>query len=639
MHKEPFVYIMLISFNQEKDTLECLHSLRSLDYKNYRVILVDNGSVDSLSEKVYSDFKDIKLIKLNSNVGAAAGRNIGINYALKKGCEYIFFLDNDAVVEPSTLTELVKVAETDSKIVAVGAKTYYYDEPKKIWNFGGKICWLKGKFIDTQQGKFDNGQFDSGKEVDTFPIGFGIVRTDVIKKVGEIDERYFVYYEETDWHVRMKRVGHRIVVTPKAKIWHKASSALGMESPFFYYYRTRSRLLFMFKNAPKIYLPFFFLYFIYDFSYNTLLTLFLSERPNQLHAAVIGLFDFIRGRFGKRTLSDKLLNTPLYRTITIRFCDKIGNFLIKEASSIKFITKRLFKLRLKILVKLDWNLGDEIMVIPVYQAIKEKYPKSIINVEVKFSDLLVHNPYVDEINSEDRKYDRIINLKGENKTEKRIDYLSRKLKLNIKDKIPKIYIEESKRKNLYSSAVFSDNAIRKNLCSSMMKVAISTGAQWKSRQWGVNNFKKLAEYLIDKYDAQIIELGKNCQSIGLGLNLINKTSVSEAAIILKRCNLFIGNDSGLVHLALAIGASTIGLYGPLNPNNLIENKEIFYPVLSKIDCQSCWSDGRMKYPGVCPKGIPNCMEKIDFKTVITKVDKVLSDLNVTMKELQDIKDN
>ena len=227
-------------------------------------------------------------------------------------------------------------------------------------------------------------------------------------------------------------------------------------------------------------------------------------------------------------------------------------------------------MKVKILAEMDWNLGDEIMAIPVYKAIKNKFPHSVINVKVRFPELLRNNPYVDKINISMKGYDRVFNLRGENKIENRLDSLSKKLRIKIKDRVPKVYIKKYEIKGL--------RLYKYNLQESSLKIAVSTGigTYWKSKQWGIENFRKLAEYLIENYNSQVIELGKDCESIGLGINLINKTSIREAVLILKQCNLFIGNDSGLVHLALAIGTPAIGLFGPLKPYKLIENKEKFY---------------------------------------------------------------
>jgi len=295
------VIICVLTYNNCQDTLNCLRSLQSLAYDRNvcRTVVVDNGSTDMTALEVAKRYPDVEIIRKETNTGAAAGRNAGIAYALNGEWEYIFFIDNDALVEPGTLGELIRTAESDPKLAAVGAITYYAGDRTKVWNYGGRVDWCRGEFFGFEQGVVDRGQYDSVREVDSFPIGFGIVRTEVIRKVGILDERYFIYYEEADWHARMRKAGYRLAVTPRAKIYHKVSSAFGLESPAFYYFRTRNRLLFMWKNAPRLQLALFLFWFLYDVSCHTMLTLYLSGKPAQMRGALLGVRDFTRGRFGK----------------------------------------------------------------------------------------------------------------------------------------------------------------------------------------------------------------------------------------------------------------------------------------------------------------------------------------------------
>lgn len=412
MKSEPFVYIIILNFNQTAKTMECLDSLRKLEYRNFKVLLLDNSDIEDISDEIKKSYPEVTLIENGFNVGAAAGRNIGIRYVLNSGCDYIFFLDNDAIVDGLTLTELIKKAESDTKIAAVGSKTYYYDEPQKIWNFGSKIDWIQGKFFKTYQGQLDTGQLNKELEVDSFPIGFGIIRTDVIKRVGEIDEKYFIYYEETDWHIKMKKLGYKLVVTPKARIWHNASSSLGKESPIFYYYRTRNRLLFMYKNAPKIKFFLFCLYFLYDFTYNTLFTLYLSERIKEFRAALSGLIDFLRGRWGKKIMNDEYLSEPLYKRFLgkpIRYIRGIPlNILIWLMAIIlypwHFFRRSIFyHLRYKgnqiLIIYMAEGLGDSILFSAVLPAIRKKFNNAKINLLIfdRFIEYFQNNPYIDQL--------------------------------------------------------------------------------------------------------------------------------------------------------------------------------------------------------------------------------------------------
>lgn len=611
----PEVYILLLTYNQKSHTLECIKSLKKLDYSNYKIIVVDNGSSDGIADEIYKLYPEIILLRSKINLGCAAGRNLGIRYFLDHTtADFLFFLDNDTEVDNGLLKELVKVASETSADV-FGMKVYYKGEPDKFWFAGGgRINWPKGSFYDSGQGGIDNGQFDKAKEIDSIPGGFTFIKREVLDKVGGLDERYFIYYEDPDWCLRVRKAGFKMAFAPKAKVWHKASSSLGIESPAFYYYRTRNRLLFVRENASRIYFCSFCLYFLYDFTYNTLLTLYRSGKIEQARAAIIGVFDFLRGRSGKRELPPEILRKPLLKTLILKFTDALAETIVSAVREVALFFKRLLKLKIRILVKLDWNLGDEIMASTVYRSLKERYPNSIINAKVKYPDLLLGNHFVDGINERMNWYDKIIDLRSENRVENRQAHLERVLGFSIRDRKPRVYIGNDEE--LMSCITGIDNH--------KIKVAISTGANWNSRQWGAERFKKVAEHLTSKYDLQLIELGKDCESVGIGLNLVNKTTIREAAILLKHCSLFIGNDSGLVHLALAVCTPTVGLFGPLDPGNLVcaENQN-FISLKADIDCRFCWSRGLMLYPDCCPRGIPVCMAYISVANVITAAESLL----------------
>jgi len=306
--RQPYIVILILNHNQKIYTLSCLESLRKIKYANYSVLLVDNDSTDGSVDAVKEDFPEVKIIKSDENLGCAGGRNLGIDYFLNQtDADYLFFLDNDTVVDVGLLKELTSVVEMDPDIGIVSMKVYYLNQPNKFWFAGGaKINWLKGYFYNSGQDQFDSGQFDNNKKIDSVPGGFTFIKRKVIEKVGKLDERYFIYFEDPDWCLRAKRKGFKIAFAPKAKVWHDASSSLGMESPAFFYYRTRNRLLFMRKNASNFIFFIFCLYFLYDFTYKTLLTLYLSGKPKQLRASVIGVLDFLRGKFGKKILQGGL---------------------------------------------------------------------------------------------------------------------------------------------------------------------------------------------------------------------------------------------------------------------------------------------------------------------------------------------
>jgi hypothetical protein len=257
----PKVSIIILNWNGLEDTIECLESLKKITYPNYEVIVVDNGSEGNDVEVLREKFDDwVHLIGNDRNYGFAEGSNIGMRYALANlNPNYILLLNNDTVVDPDFLTELVKAAESDVKIGIVGPKTYSYGEPNKISYAGAKVDWWNVGAPAINE--IDVGQFDELREVD-YVLGFALlIKRIVIEKIGLLYLGYFAYFEETEWCVKCKKVGYKVVYVPSARLWHKLSSTVGKIDGFNLYYMTRNRFVFMKRNSNKLQFLQFFLYF------------------------------------------------------------------------------------------------------------------------------------------------------------------------------------------------------------------------------------------------------------------------------------------------------------------------------------------------------------------------------------------
>lgn len=300
---EPRVAIVILNWNGWEDTIECLESLYQINYSNYRVVLIDNnssnesllrikdycnGKIKAKSEffeynkdnkpirimeysKEKSEFKVDKkdsankqlfLIENDKNYGFAEGNNIGIRYALKTlDAGYVLLLNNDTVVDKDFLGEMVNIGEVDKNIGIIGPKIYYYDEPNVIWCIGGKIDWKFARGLHVGTNEVDNGQYNEMKEFDYVSGSAFLIKRGVIDKIGLMDKKFFLYFEETDLALRAFENGYKSVYAPKAKIWHKVSkSGGGLSKPIGLYYITRNRWLFMKKWAKKSDYVFFVIY-------------------------------------------------------------------------------------------------------------------------------------------------------------------------------------------------------------------------------------------------------------------------------------------------------------------------------------------------------------------------------------------
>jgi GT2 family glycosyltransferase len=242
----PRVAIIVLNWNGLVDTLECLESLSHLDYPAYEVVVVDNGSTDGSVPAIRARCPEVAIIETGKNLGYTGGNNAGLRYALVHQAGYFLLLNNDTEVAPDFLHQLVEVAEADPRIGVVGPTIYYHDLPNVIWSAGGAIDWRRGSTRMVGLDEREAGQFGIEPRSVDFVTGCAmLVRREVVEHVGMLDERFFAYYEEVEWCVRIARAGYKVVHVPMAKVWHKISPSTQEDLPFVHYYMTRNRLLFL----------------------------------------------------------------------------------------------------------------------------------------------------------------------------------------------------------------------------------------------------------------------------------------------------------------------------------------------------------------------------------------------------------
>jgi len=249
--KSPLVFIIVLNWNGKDDTLECLGSLQQLDYPNFEIVVVDNGSTDGSEEVIRSSFPSAHFIQTGRNLGYAGGNNVGIRFGLSHGADYVWLLNNDTTVDPQALTALVETAKADPRIAFVGSKIYFYDKPDVIWCAGGTIDLAEGGRTDHPgMGQEDKGQFESISDVG-YVTGCSLLagRT-AIEAIGLLPEEYFLYFEETDWNLAAQKKGYRTVMAPDSHVWHKYADT-GDYKERFIYYSFRNRVHIVRKYASQ----------------------------------------------------------------------------------------------------------------------------------------------------------------------------------------------------------------------------------------------------------------------------------------------------------------------------------------------------------------------------------------------------
>jgi len=246
MHN-PKIAVVVLNMNG-KDVLEtCLNSIQKLDYPNYTVIVVDNNSSDGSQAFVAGAFPRVQLIQNTSNEGVPEGQNIGIRAAALSGADYVFTINNDTILDPSVLRELLNTLEQDKTIGAAGPILYSMKDTRTTDYGCGNIDWNTGAVTRSHADK--NNVLTKATDVDY--VSFFFANPEVLESVGLFNKKYFAYWEDTDLCFRLKKAGYRVVCVSTARVWHKQSYTARRVSGFYEYYYTRNQFWFWKTHATK----------------------------------------------------------------------------------------------------------------------------------------------------------------------------------------------------------------------------------------------------------------------------------------------------------------------------------------------------------------------------------------------------
>ncbi len=260
------ISIILVNYNADELTKDCLRSLQNLTAKNFRyhILVVDNGSQVPLKLPRSLQSDHVQVIRSESNLGFTGGNNLGITYAVERyNSEYICLLNNDTTVDANFLQHLYD--RLDGQVIGgmVCPKIYfskgfeYHSEayPKSelgnvLWYAGGSIDWPNLIAFHRGVDEIDRGQFDKQLTSDFCTGACVLISREVLETIGLFDERLFLYFEDTDLSIRAKKKGYQLLFEPNAVIWHKnAGSSGGAGSVLHQYYQTRNRIFFGLKHG------------------------------------------------------------------------------------------------------------------------------------------------------------------------------------------------------------------------------------------------------------------------------------------------------------------------------------------------------------------------------------------------------
>jgi len=246
----PPVTAVVINWNGVPVIEACLESLLGSTYERLSVLVVDNASEDDSVCLIRDRYPAVRIASTGRNLGYAGGANHGLRAAAASGAAYILLMNNDVVIAPDAVSELVMAAEKHSDAMLLGPKIYYLDRPDVIWSAGGAVSFWTGNIRHLGIRERDRGQFDELREVDYLTGCALLLPTRTLEVVGELDETYYMYNEDTDWSTRVIRSGGKVLYVPSARLWHKVSSSSGGGlTRYKIYHRIRSTLAYFRRYA------------------------------------------------------------------------------------------------------------------------------------------------------------------------------------------------------------------------------------------------------------------------------------------------------------------------------------------------------------------------------------------------------
>lgn len=310
MAKEPLVYIVILNYASGEDTLEAVSSLEGLNYSNFQIVVVDNNTPED--ERIGLEKKlpdEVKFIQTGENSGFAGGNNEGIDYALKKGADYLLLLNPDIIVEPDFLDHLVSVAENpedypqiEQPIGFLQPLIFYAGEDSDlIYSNGGKLNWNNtfGTLKDNAKNKSEVELKDEPFCSDYITGTALFAPREVVEDIGPIREDYFLYYEDTDWSLRAREAGYNHYIVPKARIYHKEAVSTGLHSYIHIYYNSRNGMYLGWRHSGfsgKISVA---LKSVWIFVKQPIKYLFVPKKRSWARPIMRAMVDFWRGKTGK----------------------------------------------------------------------------------------------------------------------------------------------------------------------------------------------------------------------------------------------------------------------------------------------------------------------------------------------------
>ncbi len=266
MREFPLVTLITVNYNGLDYTTELLNSIRSFQYTPLEIFVVDNASIINPTNLLNDFYPEVKVIRSEINLGFAGGNNLALPYAKGK---YLFFINNDTEFTENCLQKLVEFMENHPDAGVVSPLLCYFNESNPnssdLIQYAGmtQVSTLTARNKTIGEKESDSGQYKIARKTAYAHGAAMLVRRTVLKDVGKMYDKFFLYYEELDWCERMRKIGLNCYVEPQSRIYHKESAAVGASSPLKTYFLNRNRILFMRRNNSALNLIPFFLFLVF----------------------------------------------------------------------------------------------------------------------------------------------------------------------------------------------------------------------------------------------------------------------------------------------------------------------------------------------------------------------------------------
>lgn len=255
--KEPKIAIIIINWNTFQLTFNCLKSLEACSYNNISFFLVDNGSIDGSGDKIALEFPEVNYIKNEKNEGFTGANNLALKAILEQDFDYVLLLNNDTEVKPNFLSLLEAKMNSDDKLAATQPLILNFKNKDTIWNAGGSFNTFFGLTKTRLKGMIFNPQLNIETSTQWITGCCILVKTSVVKQVGLLDNRFFAYFEDVDWSIRMTNLGYKLAVVPESIIYHHTSGSTkknnasneGNLSPYAHFLNVRNHIYLIKKHT------------------------------------------------------------------------------------------------------------------------------------------------------------------------------------------------------------------------------------------------------------------------------------------------------------------------------------------------------------------------------------------------------